>query len=116
MISLFLEFGDKLSENESDINDYIEEIDSIDGADNVVNPFDFAEEMQTNFINDENGVIMIPMEYTAPVNEIANEAAEVEDLNSTDAKTSMTSNELIQNTVEQDAKEDIQSKIGRAHV
>jgi len=109
MMSLVLEFGDKVSENESDINDYIEEIDSIDGVDNVVNPFDFAEEMQTNFINDENGVIMIPMEYTGPVNEIGNVAAEVEDLNSTDAKTSMTSNELIQNTVEQDAMEGIQS-------
>src|SRR5690625_2194391 len=109
MMSLVLEFGDKVSENESDINDYIEEIDSIDGVDNVVNPFDFAEEMQTNFINDENGVIMIPMEYTGPVNEIGNVAAEVEDLNSTNAKTSMTSNELIQNTVEQDAMEGIQS-------
>ena len=109
MMSLVLEFGDKVSENESDINDYIEEIDSIDGVDNVVNPFDFAEEMQTNFINDETGVIMIPMEYTGPVNEIGNVAAEVEDLNSTDAKTSMTSNELIQNTVEQDAMEGIQS-------
>src|SRR5699024_5145949 len=45
MMSLVLEFEDKVSDNESDINDYIEEINSIDGVDNVVNPFDFAEEM-----------------------------------------------------------------------
>jgi len=109
MMSLVLEFEDKVSDNESDINDYIEEISSIEGVDNIVNPFNLAEEMQTNFINDDNGVILIPMEYTGPVNEISNVAAEVEDLNSTEAKTSITSNELIQNTVEQDAMEGIQS-------
>src|SRR5699024_8026342 len=53
--------------------------------------------------------IMIPMEYTGPDNEIGDGADEVEDLNSNDAKTSTTSNELIQNTVEQDAMEGIQS-------
>ncbi|WP_017549673.1 MMPL family transporter [Salinicoccus carnicancri] len=109
MMSLVLEFEGNVSDNESNINDYIEEIGSIEGVDNIVNPFNLAEEMQTNFINDENGVILIPMEYTGPVNEISNVAAEVENLNSTAAKTSMTSNELIQNTVEQDAMEGIQS-------
>src|SRR5688500_978364 len=109
MMSLVLEFGDKVSENESDINDYIEEIDSIDGVDNVVNPFDFAEEMQTNFINDENAVIMIRIEDTGPVNDIGNVAAEVEHLNSTDATTSTTSNELIPTPAEQDAIGGLQS-------
>ncbi|WP_411842698.1 MMPL family transporter [Salinicoccus sp. HZC-1] len=109
MMSLVLEFENEVMENESDIKTYIEEIGNIEGVENIVNPFDFEEEMQTNFINDENGVILIPMEYTGPVNEISTVAAEVEDLNPTDAKTSITSNELIQNTVEQDAMEGIQS-------
>lgn len=109
MMSLVLEFENSVQENESDINSYIEEIGNIEGVENIVNPFDFEGSMQENFINNENGVIMIPMEYTGPTNEISNVAAEVEDLNSTEAKTSMTSNELIQNTVEQDAMEGIQS-------
>ncbi|AKG74853.1 MMPL family transporter [Salinicoccus halodurans] len=109
MMSLVLEFENSVQENESDVNSYIEEIGNIEGVENIVNPFDFEGSMQENFINDENGVIMIPMEYTGPTNEISDVAAEVEDLNSTEAKTSMTSNELIQNTVEQDAMEGIQS-------
>lgn len=109
MMSLVLEFDNSVKDNESDINTYIEEIGNIEGVENIVNPFDFEESMQDNFINDENGVIMIPMEYTGPANQISDVAAEVEELNETDAKSSITSNELIQNTVEQDAMEGIQS-------
>lgn len=109
MMSLVLEFDNSVKDNESDINTYIEEIGNIEGVENIVNPFDFEESMQDNFINDENGVIMIPMEYTGPANQISDAAAEVEELNETDAKSSITSNELIQNTVEQDAMEGIQS-------
>lgn len=109
MMSLVLDFDNSVKDNESDINTYIEEIGNIEGVENIVNPFDFEESMQDNFINDENGVIMIPMEYTGPANQISDAAAEVEELNETDAKSSITSNELIQNTVEQDAMEGIQS-------
>lgn len=109
MMSLVLEFDNNVKDNESDISTYIKELGNIEGVENIVNPFDFEESMQENFINNENGVIMIPMEYTGPTNEISNVASEVEDLNETDAKTSITSNELIQNTVEQDAMEGIQS-------
>lgn len=109
MMSLVLEFENNVTDNEADINSYIKEIGNIEGVENIVNPFDFEGSMQDNFINDENGVIMIPMEYTGPTNQISDAAAEVEELNQTDAKSSITSNELIQNTVEQDAMEGIQS-------
>ncbi len=81
----------------------------MEGVENVINPFDFEDDVQENFINDGNGVIMIPMDYVGPVNDIGGVADSIEEMNPTEADTSMTSNELIQNTVEQDAMEGIQS-------
>ena len=108
-MSLVLEFDGEVMPNESDIVSYIDEIESVDGVENVINPFDFEDDVQENFINDENGVIMIPMDYVGPVNDIGHVADSIEEMNPTEADTSMTSNELIQNTVEQDAMEGIQS-------
>ncbi|MFB9860789.1 MMPL family transporter [Salinicoccus siamensis] len=108
-MSLVLEFDGKVSANEADIVDYIEEIKSMDDVDNVVNPFEFEDDVQENFINEDNGVAIIPMDYVGSVDDISNVAESIEEANTTEAKTSMTSNELIQNTVEQDAMEGIQS-------
>lgn len=108
-MSLVLEFDDEVSSHESDIISYIEEIRSLDEVENVINPFTYDASVQGNFINNENGVIMIPMDYVGPVNDISSVAASIEEMNMTDADTSMTSNELIQSTVEQDAMEGIQS-------
>ncbi|TVT27302.1 MMPL family transporter [Salinicoccus cyprini] len=108
-MSLVLEFDDEVDTHESDIVSYIEEIRSLDEVDNVINPFTYEESVQSNFINNENGVIMIPMDYVGPLNDISSVADSIEEMNTTEARTSLTSNELIQATVEQDAMEGIQS-------
>jgi RND superfamily putative drug exporter len=109
MMSLVLEFDDSVSENRSDIESYINEIESVDGVDNITNPFEFSGDIQENYINDEAGVIMIPMEYTGDENVILEVADDIEELNTTTADTSITSNELIQRTLEEDAMNGIQT-------
>lgn len=109
MMSLVLEFDEGVSENQSDIEAYISEIEDVGGVDNITNPFEFSDDIQENFINDEAGVIMIPMEYTGDENVILEAANEIEELNTTTADTSITSNELIQRTLEEDTMEGIQT-------
>src|SRR5699024_4403542 len=72
-------------------------------ADNVINPFTFDDEMQESFINTDTGVIMIPMEYVGDLQEILANSEEVESLNNTAGDISVTSNEMIQKTLEEDA-------------
>ncbi len=109
MMSLVLEFDDGVSENRSDIESYITELENIDEVDNITDPFAFSDDIQENFINEEAGVIMIPMEYTGDENVILEVASEIEALNPTTAETSITSNELIQRTLEEDAMNGIQT-------
>lgn len=103
MMSVVLEFDDNPSEHQEEIETYIEELDGLDYTDNVINPFTFNDDMQENFINEDSGVIMIPLEYTGEAPEILNNADEIESLNNTDAEISTTSNEMIQRTLEEDA-------------
>ena len=103
MMSIVLEFDDAPAEHQEDIENYIEEIGTLDYTDNVINPFTFNADMQENFINEDSGVIMIPLEYTGEAPEILNNAEEIESLNNTDAEISSTSNEMIQRTLEEDA-------------
>ncbi|MDO5359251.1 MAG: MMPL family transporter [Jeotgalicoccus sp.] len=103
MMSIVLEFDDAPAEHQEDIENYIEELGTLDYTDNVINPFTFNADMQENFINEDSGVIMIPLEYTGEAPEILNNAEEIESLNNTDAEISSTSNEMIQRTLEEDA-------------
>ena len=103
MMSIVLEFDDSPAEHQEEIETYIEELGTLDYTDNVINPFTFNADMQENFINEESGVIMIPLEYTGEAPEILNNAEEIESLNNTDAEISSTSNEMIQRTLEEDA-------------
>lgn len=103
MMSLVLEFDNSPSAYQDEIEMYIEEIDSLNYTDNIINPFTFDDAMKENFINEENGVIMIPMEYTGEATEILANAENIEGLNNTDATISSTSNEMIQRTLEEDA-------------
>ena len=103
MMSVVLEFDDTPLEHQEDIETYIEALNGLDYTDNVINPFTFNEDMQENFINEETGVIMIPLEYTGAAPEILTNADEIESLNNTDAEISSTSNEMIQRTLEEDA-------------
>lgn len=109
MMSLVLEFDGGVSENQADIESYINELENMDEVDNIMNPFEFNGDIQENFINEDTGVMMIPMEYTGDENVILEVASDIEDLNTTTAETSITSNELIQRTLEEDAMNGIQT-------
>ena len=109
MMSLVLEFEDSPMSHQEDIESYISEIEGADYTENVINPFTFSEDMQENFINEDTGVIMIPMEYTGDANNILANAEEIEGMNTTDADTSITSNEMIQKTLEEDAMNGVQT-------
>lgn len=109
MMSLVLEFEDSPMSHQEDIESYISEIEGADYTENVINPFTFSEDMQENFINEDTGVIMIPMEYTGDANNILANAEEIEGMNTTDADTSITSNEMIQRTLEEDAMNGVQT-------
>ena len=103
MMSIVLEFDEAPAEHQEEIESYIEELETLDYTNNVINPFTFNADMQENFINEDSGVIMIPLEYTGEAPEILNNAEEIESLNNTDAEISTTSNEMIQRTLEEDA-------------
>lgn len=103
MMSIVLEFDNSPMEYQEDIEAYIEKLDGLDYTENVINPFTFNEDMQEKFINADTGVIMIPMEYTGEAPEILNNADNIESLNETDGEISITSNEMIQRTLEEDA-------------
>lgn len=109
MMSLVLEFEDSPMSHQEDIESYISEIEGADYTENVINPFTLSEDMQENFINEDTGVIMIPMEYTGDANNILANAEEIEVMNTTDADTSITSNEMIQRTLEEDAMNGVQT-------
>lgn len=109
MMSLVLEFNDGVTAHQSDIERYIDEIEALPDVDNIVDPFTFDADMQANFINEDTGVIMIPMEYTGDETVILEAAQEIEALNTTEAETSITSNELVQRTLEEDAMNGIQT-------
>ena len=109
MMSLVLEFEDSPMSHQADIESYISEIEGADYTENVINPFTFNEDMQENFVNEDTGVIMIPMEYTGDANNILANAEEIEGMNTTDADTSITSNEMIQRTLEEDAMNGVQT-------
>lgn len=103
MMSIVLEFDENPAEHQEDIETYISELEGLDYADNVINPFTFDDEMQGSFINTDTGVIMIPMEYVGDLQEILANSEEVESLNNTAGDISVTSNEMIQKTLEEDA-------------
>ena len=103
MMSIVLEFDEAPAEHQQEIESYIEELETLDYTDNVINPFTFNDDLQENFINADSGVIMIPLEYTGEAPEILNNADEIESMNKTDADISITSNEMIQRTLEEDA-------------
>lgn len=103
MMSIVLEFDENPAEHQEDIATYISELEGLDYADNVINPFTFDDEMQESFINTDTGVIMIPMEYVGDLQEILANSEEVESLNNTAGDISVTSNEMIQKTLEEDA-------------
>lgn len=103
MMSIVLEFDEAPAEHQEEIETYIEELETLDYTDNVINPFTFNADMQENFINEDSGVIMIPLEYTGEAPDILSNAEEIESLNNTDAEISSTSNEMIQRTLEEDA-------------
>lgn len=103
MMSIVLEFDENPAEHQEDIEIYISELEGLDYADNVINPFTFDDEMQESFINTDTGVIMIPMEYVGDLQEILANSEEVESLNNTAGDISVTSNEMIQKTLEEDA-------------
>ena len=103
MMSIVLEFDENPAEHQEDIETYISELEGLDYADNVINPFTFDDEMQESFINTDTGVIMIPMEYVGDLQEILANSEEVESLNNTAGDISVTSNEMIQKTLEEDA-------------
>lgn len=109
MMSLVMEFEGTVSENEADIQSYIDELNNIEDVENVINPFDLEADMQENFINDDNGVMMIPMEYVGPIEDVSTVAADINELNPTEADTSITSDELIQVALEESAMDGIQS-------
>lgn len=109
VMSLVLEFDGSVSEHQSDIESYISDLEAIDEVQNIVNPFSFDADMQENFINDDTGVMMIPMEYIGNETTILESAHEIEEMNVTDAEVSITSNELIQRTLEEDAMNGIQT-------
>ncbi|WP_166626945.1 MMPL family transporter [Jeotgalicoccus sp. S0W5] len=109
MMSLVLEFEDSPMSHQADIESYISEIEDADYTENVINPFTLSEDMQENFVNEDTGVIMIPMEYTGDANNILTNAEEIEGMNTTDADTSITSNEMIQRTLEEDAMNGVQT-------
>ena len=98
MMSIVLEFDENPAEHQEDIETYISELEGLDYADNVINPFTFDDEMQESFINTDTGVIMIPMEYVGDLQEILANSEEVESLNNTAGDISVTSNEMIQKT------------------
>lgn len=103
MMSIVLEFDGRPAEQQQEIESYIEELEALAYTDNVINPFTFNNDLQENFINDDAGVIMIPLEYTGEASDILNNADEIESMNNTDADISLTSNEMIQRTLEEDA-------------
>lgn len=103
MMSIVLEFDENPAEHQEAIETYISELEGLDYADNVINPFTFDDEMQESFINTDTGVIMIPMEYVGDLQEILANSEEVESLNNTAGDISVTSNEMIQKTLEEDA-------------
>ncbi|SOC42836.1 MMPL family transporter [Salinicoccus kekensis] len=109
MMSLVLEFDGGVSENQQGIESYINELENFEDIDNIMNPFEFSEGIQENFINEDTGVMMIPMEYTGDENVILEAASDIEALNPTSAETSITSNELVQRTLEEDAMNGIQT-------
>ena len=109
MMSLVLEFDDGVTEHQEDIEAYIKELESVEEVDNIVNPLELNEDLQEGFINEDSGVMMIPMEYTGDENVILEIANGIEKLNPTEADTSITSNELIQRTLEEDAMNGIQT-------
>lgn len=109
MMSLVLEFDDGVTEHQGDIESYIEELESVEEVDNIVNPLELNEDLQEGFINEDTGVMMIPMEYTGDENVILEIANSIEEMNPTEADTSITSNELIQRTLEEDAMNGIQT-------
>src|SRR5699024_11083539 len=103
MMSIVLEFDENQAEHQEDIETYISELEGLDYADNVINPFTFDDEMQESFINTDTCVIMIPMEYVGDLQEILANSEEVESLNNTAGDISVTSIEMIQKTLEEDA-------------
>ena len=109
MMSLVLEFDDGVKAHQEDIETYIEELENVGEVDNITNPLELSEDIQEGFINEESGVMMIPMEYTGDENVILEVANSIEELNPTEADTSITSNELIQRTLEEDAMNGIQT-------
>lgn len=109
MMSLVLEFDDNVASHQEEIESYIETLQSLEDIENVSNPFDIDADLRENLVSDDTGVIIIPMEYTGNATIILDKAQEIESLNPTDADVSMTSHELIQRTVEEDAMDGIRS-------
>ena len=109
VMSLVLEFEDSVSDHQASIESYIDDISAIEDIDNVTNPFDIDADLRSNMVNEDAGVVIIPMEYTGNAVYILDKASEIEQLNSTDAEVSMTSAELVQRTVEEDAMDGIRS-------
>lgn len=109
VMSLVLEFEDTVSDHKESIETYIDDISEIEDIENVSNPFEIDEDLRNNLLNDEAGVLIIPMEFTGNAVFILDKAAEIEALNTTDADVSITSHELIQRTVEADAMDGIRS-------
>ena len=108
-MSLVLEFEDSVSNHQAAIESYIDDISMIEDIENVTNPFDIDADLRSNMMNEDAGVVIIPMEYTGNAVYILDKAAEIEQLNSTDAEVSTTSAELVQRTVEEDAMDGIRS-------
>ena len=109
MMSLVLEFKNSPLEHQEDVENYITDLESLDYTENVINPYSFNEDMQESFINEDTGVLMIPMEYVGDTNDILKNASEIESLNDTGADSSITSNEMIQKTLEEDAMNGVQT-------
>src|SRR5699024_11161851 len=109
MMSLVLEFKDSPLKHKEDVENYITDLESLDYTENVINPYPFNEDMQESFINEDTGVLMIPMEYVGDTNDILKNASEIESLNDTGADSSITSNEMIQKTLEEDAMNGVQT-------
>src|SRR5699024_7916078 len=109
MMSLVLEFKDSPLEHQEYVENYIPDLDPLEYTENVINPYSFNEDMQESFINEDTGVLMIPMEYVGDTNDILKNASEIESLNDTGADSSITSNEMIQKTLEEDAMNGVQT-------
>ena len=109
VMSLVLEFDDDVTSHQSEIESYIDTLESLEGVENVSNPFEIEADLRENLVSDDTGVIIIPMEYTGNATVILDKTREIESLNPTDGAVSITSHELIQRTVEEDAMDGIRS-------